>query len=102
MATYTVSTTADTIDPNDGVLSLREAVAQANATVASDTIQFSAVLEGQTLTLTGGELVLSQDVTIDGDQNGDGVRVTLSGGLHRNPETGEFDARQSNYPCGGL
>ena len=80
MATFTVTTTTDMVDPNDGVLSLREAVNQANATAAADTIVFASALEGQTLTLTGGELVLQQDVTIDGDQNNDGIEVTLSGG----------------------
>ena len=65
---------------NDGELSLREAVAKANATAAPDTINFDAVLEGTTLLLTGGELTLSQDVTIDGDGNNDGSEVTLSAG----------------------
>ena len=65
---------------NDGKLSLREAVAQANATAGADTIVFASALEGKTLTLTGGELVLTRDVTIDGDRNNDGKEVTLSGG----------------------
>ena len=52
----------------------------ANATSGADTIVFASSLEGKTLTLTGGELVLRQDVTIDGDQNNDGKEVTLSGG----------------------
>ena len=69
MAAFTVTTSTDIVDANDGVLSLREAVVQANATAAADTIQFANALEGQTLTLTGGELVLRQDVTIDGDGN---------------------------------
>ena len=80
MTTFTVTTTADLVDPNDGELSLREAVAQANATTTPDMIVFGGAVEGQTLTLSGGELVLRQDVRIDGDQNGDGQRVTLSGG----------------------
>ena len=79
MAAFTVTTSTDIVDANDGVLSLREAVVQANATAAADTIQFANALEGQTLTLTGGELVLRQDVTIDGDGNDDGVEVTISG-----------------------
>ena len=79
MTTFTVTTTADLVDPNDGELSLREAVARANATTTPDTIVFGGAVEGQTLTLSGGELVLRQDVRIDGDQNGDGQRVTLSG-----------------------
>jgi Ca2+-binding RTX toxin-like protein len=77
MATLTVTTAADVVDAGDGVLSLREAVQQANATAAADTIQFTDVLKGQTLTLTQGQLMLTADVTIDGDRNGDGSEVTL-------------------------
>ena len=46
MATFTVTTAADVV-ANDGQLSLREAVAQANATNAPDTINFAAPLEGR-------------------------------------------------------
>jgi hypothetical protein len=79
MATFTVTTRNDVIDPNDDRLSLREAVAQANATAAADTIVFAGSLEGQTLVLARGELVLRQDVRIDGDRDNDGTEVTLSG-----------------------
>lgn len=82
MATFTV-TTADDAVANDGKLSLREAVAAANATEAADTIRFAGSLEGKTLVLTGGELVLSQDTTIDGDRNNDGRELTLAGYLAR-------------------
>ena len=58
MATITVTTAADVV-ANDGVRSLREAVALANATAGADTIVFSSSLEGRTLTLTQGELVLT-------------------------------------------
>ena len=80
MATFTVTTTADVVSASDGVLSLREAVTQANATAVADTIVFAPFVEGQTLTLTGGELTLAQDTTIDGDQNNDGSELTISGG----------------------
>ena len=76
----TVTTPADVIDPSDGKLSLREAVARANASSGADTIVFAASIEGMTLTLTQGELTLTHDVAIDGDRNDDGVAVTLSGG----------------------
>lgn len=79
MAILIVNTLTDVVDANDGKLSLREAVAQANGTVAADTILFASALEGQTLTLTGGELVLRQDATIDGDSDNNGTRVTLDG-----------------------
>ena len=73
MATYTVTTISDIIDPNDAVLSLRETLQQANATTAADVIRFSTAVEGQTIVLAGTELIISQDVTIDGDQNDDGT-----------------------------
>ena len=38
------------------------------------------MLEGTTLLLTGGELAISRDLTIDGDSNNDGSEVTLSAG----------------------
>ncbi len=66
MATFTVTTKLDVVNPNDGKLSLREAVAQANATSAADTILFGNAIQGRTLVLTGGELVVSRDLTIDG------------------------------------
>jgi CSLREA domain-containing protein len=40
-ATYTVTTVADTVDPNDGHLSLREAILLANANSGLDTIIFN-------------------------------------------------------------
>jgi hypothetical protein len=79
MAIFTVTTIDDVVNASDGVLSLREAVTQANATASPDTILFAPTLEGRTLTLYGGELVISQDTTINGDQNDDGLMVTLNG-----------------------
>ena len=86
MATFTVTTTADVVDAGDGVLSLREAVTQANATTAADTIVFASAIEGQALMLTGGELVLNEDTNLDGDQNNDGITVTLDGNRHYDSE----------------
>ena len=85
MATITVTTANDVVNAGDGVLSLREAVAQANATAtAADTILFAAGLEGQTLQLTGGQIAITRDLTIDGDANNDGSQVALdAGGLDR-------------------
>lgn len=83
MATFTVTTLNDSVNASDGVLSLREAVAQANATSTADVIRFASSLGSGTLTLTQGELRLTQDVTIDGDTDTEftsGFRVTISGG----------------------
>ncbi len=59
------------VDENDGDfsvgdLSLREAILLANANPGADTIGFDATLSGSTITLTGGELSITQDVTIVG------------------------------------
>ena len=76
MAIFTVTNTNDS-----GAGSLRDAVAQANIGSNADTIVFAAGLAGQTITLTGGELTLTQDVTIDGDITGDNrADITISGG----------------------
>ena len=67
MATLIVTNTNDA-----GAGSLRQAVLDANASVGvADLIQFSGSIAGQVITLTTGELALTDDVTIDGDTNGD-------------------------------
>src|SRR5687767_13362676 len=79
MAYLTVTTPFDVVAPGDGKLSLREAIAQANGTAGADTIRFVVALEGKTLVLTGGELVVTQDLKIDGDRDDDGIKVTVDG-----------------------
>ena len=66
MAYLTVTTPFDVVAPGDGKLSLREALIQANGSGGPDTIRFSAIVVGQTLVLTGGELTITDNVTIDG------------------------------------
>ncbi len=61
--TVVVDTLNDSFDPNDGKLSLREAIANATEYV---TITFADNLRG-TLTLTRGELVFDKALAIDGD-----------------------------------
>lgn len=81
MAVITVTTASDVVDAGDGETSLREAIVQANASGGADTITFDASLDGSTLVLSQGQLVVSDAVTIDGDRNGDGVAdVTLQAG----------------------
>src|SRR5437899_12921418 len=76
-AVYNVTTVTDVVNPNDGVLSLREAVLAANTSVGvPDTINLPAGT--YTLTLTGaaedatatGDLDLWDDVTIQGAGTG--------------------------------
>lgn len=80
MAIFTVTTSADVVDSGDAQLSLREAVAAANAAPGADAIRFALPLEGTTLTLTGGALDVNGALAIDGDQDDDGAEVTLSAG----------------------
>jgi len=68
LSTLTVTTLNDTV-ANDGQLSLREAVTQANSTTAADTIVFANSLDGGTLSLNGTELAITNDLTIDGNCN---------------------------------
>ena len=72
MATFTVSTTSDIVDPNDGALSLREALALVDADSAADRIEFAPTVQGGRIVLAGSQLTVGSDVTIDG---GSGVTV---------------------------
>ncbi|MFN0194179.1 MAG: beta strand repeat-containing protein [Aestuariivirga sp.] len=74
-----VTTAADVVNAGDGVTSLREAIAQANAKADTTSILFAANLSGSTIVL-GGELVITSDVFINGDTNGDRkADITISG-----------------------
>ena len=66
LAITTVNTEFDSIDPNDGLTSLREAIVSANAAAGADTIDFDASLSGKTILLTHGELLITSSVTISG------------------------------------
>jgi len=57
-----VTTLDDVVDPLDGLISLREAIAYANA---GDTITFAPELYGKTITLNGNELYIDKNITID-------------------------------------
>src|SRR5262245_23182108 len=66
-AVLNVSTALDLVDPNDGLLSLREAIQQADpATVGGDTIVFDGSLNGQTIVLNGTELWINKNLNIQG------------------------------------
>ena len=77
MTTLTVTTLSDAA--SNGGLTLREALAIANASSSADTIEFAAGLSG-VITLEQGQLTVSSNVTISGDTNGDSVAdITISG-----------------------
>jgi Ca2+-binding RTX toxin-like protein len=87
MATYQVTTGADIVDANDGVLSLREAVAAAQAHAGADVITFALpgnssseavvltsslkIAAGNNLTINGASDTLYSNVVLDGNYKGD-------------------------------
>ena len=100
LAVATVTTLTDTIDFNDGVTSLREAIFAANTMADADAIEFDPALTAggpATILLTLGQLSITGAVTIDGpgakllsidakgndptpnENNGDGSRVFYIG-----------------------
>ena len=60
-------------------MSLREAVAQANATAAADRMQFATNVEGQNLKLAHGEMTVTSDLVIDGNRDLNKSAVTIDG-----------------------
>ena len=75
MAIIYVTSAADGPAAADGVTTLREAIAQANADAGTDTILFQIAQMGtSTIRLTAGELLVTSDLVING-----GVDLTVSG-----------------------
>ena len=80
MSIFIVDTNSDVTDGSDGLTTLREAIALANANADASTISFAASLDGQTITLVGGEMEISEELTIDGDRDNDGIAdITIDG-----------------------
>lgn len=72
--TFVVTNTNDA-----GAGSLRQAVINANRRVRADNINFDPALTGSTITLTSGEIEITDDLTISGPIVGDASSVTLDG-----------------------
>ena len=64
---YIVTTTDDVVDPEDGLLSLREAISYAEE---GDTIAFASELAGEVITLSGTELAIDKGITINASSIG--------------------------------
>lgn len=73
-ATFTVTNTNDN---NAG--SLREAISNANTANGADTIVFDSSIISQTIVLTGGEITISDELTITGPATGDARGITIDG-----------------------
>ncbi len=76
-----VDTLEDTIDGDysPGEVSLRELLAFANASPGNDAISFAATLAGGTIQLTQGQLLITDDVTIEG-LGADQLTIDANGG----------------------
>ncbi len=70
LATFTVNVDYDATAPfdfTDNDVSLREAIERANnVSPGPDTINFAASLDGQTILLTNGEMLITESLTING------------------------------------
>ena len=81
MANLVVTTSADIENPNDDLLSLREAIAAANADPDQSTITFAsgagdAFANDAVIRLTQGELQVTEALTIDGSSAGGELVIT--------------------------
>lgn len=90
MAIITVTTASDTVNAADGVTSLREAIALAQATAGADTITFSSSIPGISVLAfvdLNAELLITSPggpLTINGDIDNDGqADVILNAGSNR-------------------
>jgi hypothetical protein len=64
--TFTVDSILDIVDANDGFTTLREAILAANAEAGADIINFNLGAGSQTITLVGGEIDITDSLTING------------------------------------
>ena len=104
MATFTVTTNIDVLDPTDEVLSLREAIERANALDGADTITFAsapgeAFAGGGTIVLDGEQLEITSDLTIDGDVDGNGTPDVI---VDADSESRVFDLAGGDAVLNGL
>ena len=65
LLSITVNNLIDETTPNDSLISLREAITQANNTAGADTIVFAPSLNGS-INLANGQLEITSDITITG------------------------------------
>ena len=66
LTTFKVTTDIDIVDAEDGVMSLREAVALANGNDSRDTITFDSSLAGRPTLLLLGQMEIAGPLTIRG------------------------------------
>ncbi|MBD2679249.1 MULTISPECIES: VCBS domain-containing protein [Nostoc] len=94
MANIVVTTTNDNIDSADGVLSLREAIIEANNTVGDDSITFDGNVftntTPSTIRLTTMLPIINSNISIQGNPNSN---ITISGDANNNGINDNGDVR---------
>lgn len=95
MTTYIVTTATDTLDGDDGLLSLREAVALANANPNADVITFDLPTLTVYIDDSAIEIAAGTNLTIDGDVNDDGITDIILWAGQNHHLTVDVDAQVS-------
>jgi len=82
LAVFTVNSNLDNTIAGDGLLTLREAIDDANQDVIPDIINFDATIFNtpQTILLTEGQLSITESVTIDATSLTNGLTIDAGGG----------------------
>ena len=78
-AEYVVTTATDELNFSNAEVSLREAIVAANYHAGAQDITFAASLIGSTISLTGGQLELADDVTITGPGAAEELMIDAQG-----------------------
>ena len=97
-----VTTLDDNSPKGDGLVSLREAIDEANGTAGETKISFAGALRGGTIYLQDYLEVTGGNITIDGDINNDGFNdITISGDSNQNGILNNSDSRLLVVRAGG-
>ena len=74
-----VTTNLDVVNAFDQLTSIREAIAFADSTAGEDTITFDGSLAGETITLAGSQLEISDSLVIDGSALSSPITIDADG-----------------------
>ncbi len=104
LAVLTVNSSLDNTIGGDGLLTLREAVDAANQDAIPDIINFDASILGDTstITLTNGQLEITEGLTIIGPGKGLGDTAVFDLTISGNNSSRIFDVDSTSFEMSGL